>query len=120
MSWFVKVCVSADLPMPHRVDGVGYDGGAPLLAMVGELWEAAPLPGPDGHLQVGVGVEEHALLQAHSPDVWGGKHSVSFLTGPQLHYNSTESFLSPDRVKLTSFRQCSVPDWSSTWPSLPT
>lgn len=62
--------VRADLPVPHRVGGVGYDGGASLLAVVGELGEAAPLPGLNGHLQVGVGVEEHALLQARRPDVW--------------------------------------------------
>lgn len=62
--------VSADLPVPHWVGGVGYDGGASLLAVVGELGEAAPLPRLNGHLQVGVGVEEHALLQARRPDVW--------------------------------------------------
>lgn len=119
----VSLCVCADLPVPHRVDGVGYDGGASLLAVVGELGEAAPLPWLDGHLQIGVGVEEHALLQARRLDVWSGKHtfiSTFIFFRPQLHHNSTESFLSPDRVKLTSFRQCSVPDWSSTWPSLPT
>lgn len=60
MPWCV--CVCADLPVPHRVNGVGYDGGAPLLAVMGELGEAAPLPGLDGHLQIGVWVEEHALL----------------------------------------------------------
>lgn len=48
--------------MPHRVDSVGYDGGASLLAMVGKLREAAPLPGLDRHFQVGVRVEEHPFL----------------------------------------------------------
>lgn len=70
------VCVCADLPVPHRVGGVGFDGGASLLAVVGELGEAAPLPGLDGHLQVGVGVEEHALLQPHCPDVWSCQHTI--------------------------------------------
>lgn len=69
------MCVSADLPMPHRVNGVGYDGGASLLAVVGEVGEAAPLPGVDGHLQIGVRVEEHALLQAHRPDVLSKEHT---------------------------------------------
>lgn len=64
-----KVCVCAHLAMPHRVGGVGDDGGAPLLAVVGELWKATSLPRLDGHLQVGVRVEEHALLQAHGPEV---------------------------------------------------
>ncbi len=119
------MCVCADLPVPHRVDGVGYDGGASLLAVVGEFWEAAPLPGLDGHLQVGVRIEEHSFLQAHRPDVWRGKHTVLsrcgyFYAEPKLHHICAELFLSPERVKLTSFRQCSVPDWSSTWPSVPT
>lgn len=61
--------VSTDLPVPHRVGGVGYDRGASLLAVVGKLREAAPLPGLDGHLQVRVWVEEHAFLQAHRSDV---------------------------------------------------
>lgn len=120
----VVVCVCADLPVPHRVGGVSYDGGASLLAVVGELGESAPLPGLDGHFEVGVGVEEHALLQACCPDVWSGKHTVVSMLCYFFYFfynhNSTESFPSPDRVKLTSFRQCSVPDWSSTWPSLPT
>lgn len=30
--------------------------------MVAEYWEDAPLPRVDGHLQVRVRVEEHALL----------------------------------------------------------
>lgn len=60
----VGECVCAYLPVPHRIDGVSYDGGAPLLAMVGELGKPASLPGLDGHLQVGVWIEEHALLQA--------------------------------------------------------
>lgn len=34
-----------------------------------------------------------------------------------LQHISTDSFISPDRVKLTSFRQCSYSDCSSTWPS---
>lgn len=73
------VCVRADLCVPHRVGGVGCDGGASLLAMMGELGEAAPLPGLDGHLQVGVGVEEHALLQARGPDVWWETHGLQFV-----------------------------------------
>lgn len=73
----ISVCgVCAHLPVPHWVGGVGYDGRAPLLAMVGELGEAAPLARLDGHLQVRVGVEEHALLQAHRPDVCACKHTV--------------------------------------------
>lgn len=56
---------NADLSVPNRVDGVGNDRRAPFLSMVSELWEASPLPRMYGHLQVGVGVEEHPLLQAH-------------------------------------------------------
>lgn len=60
----VCVWLCADLAMPHGVGGVGYNGGSSLLAVVGELGEAAPLAGLDGHLQVRVWVKEHALLQA--------------------------------------------------------
>lgn len=62
--------------MPHWVGGVGYDGRAPLLAVVGELGEATSLAGLDGHLQVRIGVEEHALLQAHRPNICPCKHTV--------------------------------------------
>lgn len=44
------LCANADLSMPHRVDGVGNDRRASLLSMVGELWEASPLPRMYGHL----------------------------------------------------------------------
>lgn len=44
------MCVNSDLSVPHRVDGVGDDGGASFLSMVGELWEASPLPRVYGHL----------------------------------------------------------------------
>ena len=83
------MCVCADLSVPLRVGGVGDDGGASLLAVVGELGEAAPLPRLDGHLQVGVGVEEHALLQTHRPDVYSGNLTLIrmdvYLTTPQLN-----------------------------------
>lgn len=62
--------------MPHRAGGVGYDGGASLLAVVGELGEAAPLPGLNRHLQVGVRVKKHALLQTHGPNVWSRKTHI--------------------------------------------
>lgn len=58
-----------DLSVPRGVGGVEDDGGAPLLTLVGELGEASPPAGLDGHLQVGVGVEEHPLLQSHGSDV---------------------------------------------------
>ena len=60
----VCVCVCADLAVPHRVGGVGDDGGSSFLAVVGEFGEAAPFSRLDGHLQVGVRVKEHARLQA--------------------------------------------------------
>lgn len=62
-------CMCAYLPVPHRVDGVGYNGGAPLLAMVSEFGEAAPLPGQDGHFQVWVRIKKHPLLQPHCLDI---------------------------------------------------
>lgn len=71
--------------MPHRVGGVGDDGRAPLLAVVGELRQAAPLAGLDGHLQVRVWVEEHALLQAHRPDVCRRHNAVVSICGFTLH-----------------------------------
>lgn len=55
--------------MPHRVGGVSDDGRAPLLAVVSELGQAAPFARLDGHLQVWVGVKEHALFQAYRTDV---------------------------------------------------
>lgn len=110
----------ADLPKPHRVGGVGYDGGSPLLSVVGEFREAAPFARLDGHLQVRVWVEEHTLLQAHSSDVCRGKHTFMNTCVDLDNQHTLKSVLSPDRVKLTSFRQCSFPDWSSAWPSLPT
>ena len=56
--------------MPLRVGGVGDDGGASLLSMVAEGGEAAPLPRVDGHLQVGIRVEEHSLLQPHRTHIY--------------------------------------------------
>lgn len=47
-------------------------------------------------------------------------HSSACVLIYLLDHNTIESVPIPDRVKLTSFRQCSVPDWSSDWPSLPT
>ena len=37
---------------------------------MGEAGEGAMLAWPDGDLQVGVWVEEHALLQTHRLEVW--------------------------------------------------
>ena len=59
--------------MPHGVGGVGDDGGAPLLAVVTEGGEHTPLPRVDGHLQVGVRVEEHPLFQTRGPEIWHNK-----------------------------------------------
>lgn len=50
--------------MPDGVGGVGDDGRAAFLSVVAEDREDVPLPRVDGHLQVRVGVEEHAFLQA--------------------------------------------------------
>lgn len=50
--------------MPDGVGGVGDDGRPALLPVVAEDGEDAPLPGVDGHLQVRVRIEKHALLQA--------------------------------------------------------
>lgn len=51
--------------MPDGVDGVRDDGRSSLLSMVAEDREDASLPGVDGHFQVRVRIEEHALLQAN-------------------------------------------------------
>lgn len=60
--------------MPDGVNGVGDDGRSALLSVVAEDGEDAPLPRVDGHLQVRVWVEEHALLQADSAQIC--KHST--------------------------------------------
>lgn len=57
------------LSVPDGVDGVSNDGRPSLLPVVAKDGEDAPLPGVDGHLQVRVRVEEHALLQADSSQV---------------------------------------------------
>lgn len=48
--------------MPHRVGGVGDDGGSSLLAMVCEGREATAFSRLDAHLQIRVRIEEHAFL----------------------------------------------------------
>ena len=65
-----RVCVQSHLSLPDRVDGVARDARAFLLAVVGEAGEGAVFAWPDGDLQVGVWVEEHALLQTHRLEVW--------------------------------------------------
>lgn len=55
--------------MPGGVDGVSNDGRPPLLSVVAEDGEDAPLPRVDGHLQVGVWIKKHALLQADSSQI---------------------------------------------------
>lgn len=55
--------------MPDGVGGVGDDGRPPLLPVVAEDGEDAPLPRVDGHLQVRVGVEKHSLLQARGAQI---------------------------------------------------
>lgn len=57
------------LSVPHRVSGVGYDGASSLLAVVGERREAVSLAWLDTHLQIGVRIKKHALLQTLSPDI---------------------------------------------------
>lgn len=66
----------ADLAVPHGVGGIGDDGGPPLLAVVGELGEGRPFPGLNGHLQVRVRVEKHALLQTRRPNVCSGQRTL--------------------------------------------
>lgn len=55
--------------MPHRVGGVGYDGGSSLLAVVSEGREATSLSRLDAHLQIRVRIKEHTLLQPLSTDI---------------------------------------------------
>lgn len=57
------------LSVPDGVNGVSDDGRSSLLAVVAKDGEDAPLPGVDGHLQVRVWIEEHALLQADSSQI---------------------------------------------------
>lgn len=62
---YLCVCVSVcarDLSVPHRVGGVGDDGGSSLLAVVCEGREAAAFSRLDAHLQIRVRIEEHAFL----------------------------------------------------------
>jgi hypothetical protein len=58
------------LSAPLRVGGIGDDGGASLLSVVAEGGEATSLPRVDGHLQVGIRVEEHTLLQPHRVHIY--------------------------------------------------
>lgn len=55
--------------MPGGVNGVSNDGRPPLLPVVAKDGEDAPLPRVDGHLQVGVRIKKHALLQADSSQI---------------------------------------------------
>lgn len=55
--------------MPDGVDGVSDDGRSALLSVVAKDGEDAPLPRVDGHLQVRVWIEKHALLQADSSQI---------------------------------------------------
>lgn len=57
------------LPVPDGVDGVSDDGRSALLSVVAKDGEDAPLPRVDGHLQVRVWIEKHALLQADSSQI---------------------------------------------------
>ena len=64
------VCVWVDhLSVPHRVRGVGRNAGSPLLTVVGEGGQAVPFARVNTHLQVGVRVKEHPLLQTHRSDI---------------------------------------------------
>lgn len=65
MRLFYRVYLCA----PLRVDRVAHHSRAFLLAMVGQRGEDAVLAGLDGELQVGVGVEEHPLLQTNCLEV---------------------------------------------------
>jgi len=78
--------------VPDGVGGVSDDGRASLLAMVAEGGEHASLPGVDGHLQVGVGVEEHALLQAHRVEVFTGGQNARSASYHGLTHHEVEIF----------------------------
>ena len=64
------------LSMPEGVGGVGDDGRSPLLSVMAEDWEDAPLPRVNGHLQVRVRIEKHSLFQAGGTQICG-KASVT-------------------------------------------
>lgn len=55
--------------MPYGVGGVSDDGRSSFLSVVAEDGEDAPLPRVDGHLQVRVRIEKHALLQASGTQI---------------------------------------------------
>ena len=81
----VCVCVP-HLSVPDRVGGVGDDGGATFLSVVCERRQAPPPAWLDGHLQVRVRVEEHALLQTQRTQVCTRTHT-------HTHTHTQESFI---------------------------
>lgn len=74
-------------PRPHfsvpcGVNGVSNDGWSSLLSVVAKDGEDAPLPRVDGHLQVRIWIEKHALLQADSSQIC----NYSTVTSKQLQH----------------------------------
>lgn len=69
------------LAAPHRMRRVLLNRGPRFLAVVRQAREARPLARLDGHLDVRVGVEEHAFLQVLGAHLCGGEKDGGLSSG---------------------------------------